>query len=82
MGIVVALIAVQMLLRRDCFWFPEWLLLSLAGLSHARSIVKAWRQEYNEERAKKGLGGLTSPEHARRLATKPDALTAGSGAMK
>lgn len=25
MGIVVALIAVQMLLRRDYFWFPKWL---------------------------------------------------------
>ena len=31
--------------------------------AHARAIIEAWRREYNEERPKKGLGGLT----ARRL---------------
>ena len=28
-------------------------------MAHARVIVEAWRREYNEERPKKSLGGLT-----------------------
>jgi transposase InsO family protein len=46
------------------------------NLRHARSIIAAWRKEYNEERPKKGLGGLTPSQYARRLATKSDTVTA------
>ena len=28
-------------------------------LAHAQALIEAWRCEYNEERPKKGLGGLT-----------------------
>jgi transposase InsO family protein len=40
------------------------------SLSHARSVIEAWRREYNEERPKRILGGLTPAEHARRLTEK------------
>ena len=40
------------------------------NLRHARRLIEAWQKEYNEERPKKGLGGLTPVEHARRLARK------------
>ncbi len=49
-------------LRDECLnehWFMS--------LSHARSEIEAWRREYNEERPKKALGGLTPAEYARRL---------------
>lgn len=29
------------------------------SLAHAQAIIEAWRREYNDERPKKGLGGLT-----------------------
>ena len=32
------------------------------GLAHAQIVIEAWRREYNEDRPKKGLGGLT-PAH-------------------
>ena len=41
-------------LRDECLnehWF--------VSLAHARHIIEAWRREYNEERPKKALGGLT-----------------------
>jgi putative transposase len=47
------------------------------NLRHARSIIEAWRREYNEERPKKGLGGLTPSQYAERLAEKSGTLTAG-----
>ena len=37
-------------------------------LGHAKTIIEAWRQEYNNERPKKSLGGLTPAAHARQLA--------------
>ena len=40
------------------------------SLAHARTIIKAWRREYNEERPKKSLGGLTPSAYARQLAAK------------
>ena len=49
-------------LRDECLnehWFMS--------LSHARSVIEAWRREYNEERPKRVLGGLTPAEYARRL---------------
>lgn len=33
-------------------------------------ITEAWRREYNEERPKKSLGGLTPASYARKLAEK------------
>jgi len=48
--------------RDECLnehWFTS--------LAHARVIVEAWRREYNEERPKRSLGGLTSAAYAQRL---------------
>jgi hypothetical protein len=50
-------------LRDECLnehWFTS--------LAHARSVIEAWRREYNEERPKRVLGGLTPVEYALRLA--------------
>ena len=33
-------------------------------LAHAQAVIEAWRCEYNEERPKKGLGGLTPALYA------------------
>jgi transposase InsO family protein len=41
-------------------WFPS--------LLHARTIIETWRREYNEERPKKALGGLTPTACAKQLA--------------
>ena len=52
-------------LRDECLnehWFTS--------LAHARVIVEAWRREYNEERPKKSLGGLTPSAYAQRLMQK------------
>ena len=38
------------------------------SLGHAKTIIEAWRQEYNNERPKKSLGGLTPAAYARQLA--------------
>lgn len=38
------------------------------SLEHAKTIIKAWRQEYNHERPKKALGGLTPAAYTRQLA--------------
>ena len=40
--------------RDECLnehWFTS--------LAHAQAIIETWRHEYNEDRPKKGLGGLT-----------------------
>jgi len=50
-------------LRDECLnenWFPT--------LLHARTTIERWRREYNEERPKKVLGGLTPSAYAQRLA--------------
>lgn len=52
-------------LRDECLnehWFT--------GLLQARATIETWRREYNEERPKKALGGLTPAGHARQLATR------------
>ncbi|MDR2876569.1 MAG: transposase, partial [Chromatiales bacterium] len=36
-----------------------------------------WRCEYNEERPKKALGGLTPSAYARQLATEADNINPG-----
>ena len=50
-------------LRDECLnehWF--------ANLLHARAVIEPWRREYNEERPKKVLGGLTPAAYAKRMA--------------
>ena len=59
-------------LRDECLndhWFTS--------LAHAQVVIEAWRREYNEERPKKGLGGLTPAAYARRLMMQPSTVTAG-----
>lgn len=59
-------------LRDECLnehWF--------VSLAHARTVIEAWRREYNEERPKKSLGGLTPSAYARQLAGKSATLTPG-----
>lgn len=59
-------------LRDECLnenWF--------VNLHHARVLINAWRREYNEERPKKALGGLTPAAYARQLAM--NAVTVNPG---
>lgn len=59
-------------LRDECLnehWF--------VSLNHARVIVRAWTKEYNEQRPKKALGGLTPADYARQLAAKAISSTQG-----
>ena len=59
-------------LRDECLnehWF--------VSLAHARVVIEAWRREYNEERPKKSLGGLTPSAYARQLVGKSATLTPG-----
>ena len=53
-------------LRDECLnehWFPN--------LLHARAIIETWRREYNEERPKKVLGGMTPAAYAKQLTEVP-----------
>lgn len=57
-------------LRDECLnehWF--------VSLAHAKALIESWRREYNEERPKKSLGGLTPSAYARQLAMKSATLT-------
>ena len=59
-------------LRDECLnehWFTS--------VAHAQVVIEAWRREYNEERPKKGLGGLTPAAYARTLITETSTVTAG-----
>jgi putative transposase len=59
-------------LRDECLnehWFTT--------LAHAQVVIEAWRREYNEERPKKGLGGLTPAAYAKRLMKETSTVTAG-----
>lgn len=59
-------------LRDECLnehWFPT--------LLHARAEIETWRREYNEERPKKGLGGLTPTAYAKQLAAKAARINPG-----
>ena len=49
------------------------------SVAHAQAIIEAWRREYNEERPKRGLGGLTPVAYAKQLTatTKTAKVTAG-----
>lgn len=59
-------------LRDECLnehWFMS--------LAHAQIVIETWRREYNEERPKKVLGGLTPAAYARQLAVKTSTVTIG-----
>lgn len=58
-------------LRDECLnehWFTS--------LAHARTVIEAWRREYNEERPKRSLGGLTPAQFAKQLAQNAVTVTA------
>ena len=58
--------------RDECLnehWFTS--------LAHAQAIIETWRHEYNEDRPKKGLGGLTPALYARQLVAKRSTVTIG-----
>lgn len=59
-------------LRHECLnehWFP--------ALLEARSSIESWRRDYNEERPKRALGGLTPAQYVAQLAGKRDNITIG-----
>lgn len=63
-------------LRDECLnehWF--------VSLAHATVIIEAWRREYNEERPKKSLGGLTPSAYAKQLTEKSVILTKDSKSL-
>ena len=47
------------------------------NLAHAQAIIEAWRREYNEERPKQALGGLTPAAYAKQLARRAATLAPG-----
>lgn len=64
-------------LRDECLnehWFTS--------LEHARTEIERWRREYNEERPKKSLGGLTPAEYAKRLAVKAVTILGNSSDLR
>jgi len=50
------------------------------SMRHAQVVIEAWRREYNEERPKKSLGGLTPAAYAKPLIQKSVKLTPDSKA--
>ena len=64
-------------LRDECLnehWFTS--------LPHARLEIERWRREYNEERPKQGLGGLTPTQYAKHLAEKAVTLAGNSNTAR
>ena len=47
------------------------------SLAHAQAVIKAWRREYNEERPKKDLGGLTPAHYPKQLMANGSTVTVG-----
>lgn len=63
--------------RDECLnehWFTS--------LRHAQVVIEAWRREYNDERPKKSLGGLTPAAYAKLLAQKSGKLPLDSKALR
>ena len=50
---------------------------SATGLAHAQAVIETWRREYNEQRPKKSVGGLTRALYAPKLAAARSIVTAG-----
>ena len=64
-------------LRDECLnehWFKS--------LAHARTVIETWRREYNEERPKQSLGGLTPAQYAKQLAIKAVTMPENSNATR
>jgi transposase InsO family protein len=59
-------------LRDECL-NEHWFL----NLTHAQTLIETWRREYNEERPKKALGGLTPAAYARQLAERSATVSTG-----
>ena len=59
-------------LRDECL-NEHWFL----NLTHAQTIIEAWRRDYNEQRPKKALGGLTPAAYARQLAEQSARVATG-----
>lgn len=58
--------------RDECLnehWFTS--------LNHAKVVIEGWRCEYNEERPKRSLGGLTPAAYAKQLHEKAITVTLG-----
>jgi len=64
-------------LRDECLnehWFTS--------LAHAQVVIESWRREYNEERPKKALGGMTPAAYAKQLATNAATVTPDSNSNR
>jgi transposase InsO family protein len=59
-------------LRDECL-NEHWFL----NLEHACTLIETWRREYNEDRPKRQLGGLTPAQHAMQLTQNVATVTAG-----
>jgi transposase InsO family protein len=60
--------------RDECLnehWFTS--------VAHARALIETWRCEYNDERPKKALGGLTPTAFAQQLTKRTDRETVTAG---
>jgi transposase InsO family protein len=58
--------------RDECLnehWFTS--------VAHAQAVIEMWRREYNDERPKKSLGGLTPAAYGKRLMKEASTVTAG-----
>jgi transposase InsO family protein len=56
-------------LRDECLnehWFNS--------LDRARGLIETWKKNYNDERPKRTLGGLTPSEYAKQIGQKADTL--------
>jgi putative transposase len=63
--------------RDECLnehWFTS--------LAHARAVIETWRREYNDERPKKSLGGITPSQYAKQLARKAVTMPENSKALR
>jgi putative transposase len=58
-------------LRDECL-NEHWFL----NLDHARVLIERWRREYNEDRPKRMLSGLTPVQYAKQLSQKAVTVTA------
>ena len=64
-------------LRDECLnehWFTS--------LLHARAVIEEWRKEYNDERPKRTLGGLTPAQYAKQLAAKATTMPEDSRSLR
>ena len=59
-------------LRDECL-NEHWFL----NLAHACTLIECWRREYNEDRPKRQLDGLTPVQYAKQLTQKMVTVTAG-----